>query len=143
MSSRTRVQAAGKRVGVNPSGPRIVCPACSGVGGVHDANGKWQMWLVLRRVAACRATFAAERGRPPPEPFNQPEPDEPLLVCGLCRGVGETSEAAARERAAAYGGRDVVMERIEAIKAYFARFPGPAPDTDADSPTPHATPGVA
>ena len=36
MSSRSHVQAAGRRIGVNPSGPGVVCPSCHGSGRAHD-----------------------------------------------------------------------------------------------------------
>jgi hypothetical protein len=66
-----------------------------------------------------RVRLAAENGKPPPEPFSLPEPDEPLVSCPECRGVGTVSEAAAVE-AGRTGGGSLIERKVAVLKARAA-----------------------
>lgn len=122
------VRARLRRLGADGQ-PRVACPGRGGSGRVHDVDGPWQLWVATERFER----IIAEQAGQPFEPA--PEPEEPMLTCGLCRGVGEVGVAqVARHVDAGRAMEGVVEERVEAIIAAFHRS-GEMPDPDADSAT--------
>ena len=85
---------AARGLGVD-SGPIVECPKCHGGGRVHGYDTPWTGWQLRRAFAEVAARLAAEHGLPAPEPFAEPEPDEPTERCSTCRGAGTVSAAVA------------------------------------------------
>ena len=83
MNRKVEVDRLRRALGVEP-GPRVPCPSCEGSGQTYEIDGARHGWSIERKLAAVL-------GRP----FDLPEPDEPSVACGTCRGVGTVSEAVA------------------------------------------------
>ncbi len=94
MSAAGRLSRAERALGVD-SGPHVECPECDGGGRVHGYDTPWTGWQLRRAFAEVEARLAAEDGLPAPEPFAEPEPDEPTERCSLCRGAGMVSTVVA------------------------------------------------